>query len=162
LEKTDVKAEQGHRLRLPPRMPSTDSHGGGLDILIVEDDPDTAHSTALLLRCFGHQARVAVDGPSACQAARSKPPDVVLLDLALPGMDGWEVARRLRGPAWDKKPLFIAVTGYGGEEDRRRSLEAGIDLHLEKPVDPDYLRRLLAKFHRILMPAVACSEAGDK
>jgi len=94
------------------------------------------------------RVQVASDGPSACQAALNKLPDVVLLDLALPGMDGWEVAKRLRGRTWEKKPFLIALTGYGGEEDRRRSLEAGIDLHLVKPVEPDFLRRVLERFYQ--------------
>ena len=84
------------------------------------------------------------------QAALGKAPDVVFLDLALPGMDGWEVARRLQEPTWDKKPFLIALTGFGGEEDHRRSLEAGIDLHLVKPVDPDFLEQLLERSCRII------------
>jgi two-component system CheB/CheR fusion protein len=115
---------------------------------------------AFLLRYYGHRVEIALDGPSACQAARNKNPDVVLLDIALPGMDGWQVARHFQESSSEKKPFLIALTGYGSEEDRRRSLEAGIDLHLVKPVDPDYLRRLLARFYRIVMPTVASSAAG--
>jgi CheY-like chemotaxis protein len=154
-----MQAERDHspgenaRTLLPNR-------NSGLHILVVEDDRDTAESTALLLRYDGHRVEIALDGPSACQAARNKTPDVVLLDIALPGMDGWEVAGRLQKSSWLKKPFVIAVTGYGREEDRGRSLEAGIDLHLVKPVDPDFLRRLLARFYRILMPAVTSSAAG--
>jgi CheY-like chemotaxis protein len=135
------------------RWPEGD--GGGLHILLVEDDLDTSESTALFLRECGHRVQVACDGPAACQAAVSQPPDVVLLDLALPGMDGWEVARRLQEPTWEKKPLLIAVTGHVRTEDHRRSLDAGIDLHLAKPVDPGCLRRLLARFYRIIMPTRA-------
>ena len=126
------------------------SNGGGLHILVVEDDPDRAEATAIWLRCNGHRVQVARDGPSAGQAALGRAPDVVLLDLELPGMDGWEVASRLQEPAWVKKPLLIALTGYGGDEDRRRSREAGIDLHLVKPVDPDELLRLLRRFYRVV------------
>jgi CheY-like chemotaxis protein len=136
-------------------MPWSNGDGGGLYILLVEDDADTADSTALFLHECGHRVQVASDGPSACLAAVSQPPDVVLLDLALPGMDGWEVARRLQEPTWEKKPLLIAVTGHDRKEDYRRCLNAGFDLHLAKPVDPHYLRRLLARFCRIILPTGA-------
>jgi CheY-like chemotaxis protein len=136
-------------------MPLSPGDGGGLHVLVVEDDCDTAESTALFLRECGHQVQVTPDGPAACQAALDQAPDVVLLDLTLPGMDGWEVASRLREPTWEKQPLLIAVTGRAQDEDRRRSLEVGIGLHLVKPVEPDVLRRLLARFHRIIRPTEA-------
>jgi CheY-like chemotaxis protein len=150
-----MKAERDYSPALNARMPWSNGDGGGLHILLVEDDRDTAECTAMFLRECGHRVRVAGDGPSACQAAVSQPPDVVLLDLALPGMDGWEVARRLQEATWLKKPLLIAVTGHDRKEDYGRSLHAGIDLHLAKPVDPGYLRRLLARFCRIIMPTKA-------
>jgi two-component system, OmpR family, response regulator len=131
--------------------PTTKQDGAGLHVLVVEDDPDTAESTALLLRLYGHQVQTAPDGPSALRAAQVAPPDVVLLDLGLPGMDGWKVAKRLGEQAGKKQPLLIAVTGYGREADQRRSLEAGIHLHLLKPVDPDFLRKLLLRFQAISM-----------
>jgi CheY-like chemotaxis protein len=84
------------------------------------------------------------------EKAQAEPPDVVLLDLALPGMDGYEVARRLRAQSRERRPLLIAVTGYGREEDRRRSVEAGIDLHLLKPVDLAQLQGLLRRVHRVI------------
>jgi CheY-like chemotaxis protein len=132
-------------------------NGGGLYVLVVEDDPDAAQSTALLLRCFGHRVQIAADGPAACQAALCEPPDVVLLDIGLPGMDGWDVARHMQEPTWAKKPFLIAFTGCGGEHDRRRSQEVGIDLHLSKPVDPDFLRQVLERFLRVILPAEASS-----
>jgi two-component system CheB/CheR fusion protein len=153
-------AEQGYSMFLDTRSPLQNGNGGGLHILVVEDDADTAESTAILLCSFGHRVQIASDGPAACQAALSKPPDVVLLDLGLPGMDGYEVARRLQAPSWEKRPFLIAITGYSSEEDRRRSLQAGIDLHLLKPVDPDFLRRLLGRFYRIILPVVASSTTG--
>jgi two-component system CheB/CheR fusion protein len=121
----------------------------------VEDDPDTAESTAMFLRECGHRVQIACDGPAACRAAVNQPPDVVLLDLTLPGMDGWAVARRLQEPAWEKRPFLIAVTGHDRKEDHRRSQDAGIDLHLAKPVDPHLLQRLLARFCRIILPSEA-------
>jgi CheY-like chemotaxis protein len=153
-EEGSVEAEQKKRLPLVATLPNGN---GGLHILIVEDDPDTADYMALLLRYFGHRVQVALDGSSACQAARSQPPDVVLLDLALPGMDGWEVARRLQEQPAAKKPFLIGLTGYSGEEKRRRSRQAGIHLHLVKPVAADCLRRVLERFHRVLMPTEVSS-----
>jgi CheY-like chemotaxis protein len=116
----------------------------------VEDHADAAGSMELLLRIWGHEVQAAPDGPSALRAARSNPPDVVLLDIGLPGMDGWQVVERLRQQPALKRPLLIAVTGYGRVADRRRSQEAGIHLHLLKPVDPDRLRGLLSRFQRLL------------
>jgi CheY-like chemotaxis protein len=127
--------------------------GPGLHVLVVEDDTDLAANLAVWLVLQGHKARVAPDGPAALRAAGDEPPDVVLLDLGLPGMDGYEVAERVRedlAPALPKAPLVIAVTGRGGEADRRRSREAGIDLHLTKPVDVEQLSRILGRFQRII------------
>jgi CheY-like chemotaxis protein len=112
--------------------------------LVVDDNEDTAESLALLLRLWGHTVFVAHDGPEALEVARVHQPEVVLLDLGLPGMDGYEVARRLGGSD-PRRPLLWAMTGYAQEEDRRRSKEAGFDQHLVKPVDPDALEMLLAQ-----------------
>ncbi|MBO0697975.1 MAG: PAS domain-containing protein, partial [Zavarzinella sp.] len=113
-------------------------------VLVVDDHADAADSLALLLRLEGHDVRVARNGPAAVEAAQSDPPDIVLLDLGMPGMDGFEVARRLRqGPA--AGTVIAALTGWGQEEDRRRTREAGFDHHLVKPADPNDLRELLAR-----------------
>jgi DNA-binding response OmpR family regulator len=133
--------------------PSATCCGGGLNILVVNSDLATAETTAVLLHSFGHRVRVASDGQSAWQAALGRPPDVVLLELTLPDLDGWEMAERLQEPSWEKKPFLIALADYDSEEDRCRSRQAGIDLHLVKPVDPDYLRRILERFCRIIMPS---------
>ena len=119
-------------------------------VLVVEDHPPTAESIALLLRHAGHEAEVATDGLSAAAAAEANPPDVVLLDIGLPGIDGWQLAGRLRNLAGPKRPLIVALTGYDDEEDRRRSAEAGVDLHLAKPVDADRLERLLSRFRSVI------------
>ena len=122
-----------------------------LRVLVVEDDADSAETLAVLLRLHGHEVDVAPDGPTALRIAAQNPPDVALLDIGLPGgMDGWEVARRLQEQAAGKTPLLIAITGYGQEEHRRRSKQAGIDLHLLKPVDPEELKKLLARFKTII------------
>jgi CheY-like chemotaxis protein len=128
--------------------------GQGLGVLVVEDDPHLATDMAVWLSCHGHKARVARDGPAAIQAAAAEPPDVVLLDINLPGvMDGFQVAERVQedlAPAMPKLPLLIAVTGRGDEEDRRRSRQAGIHLHLTKPVDAEELSRVLGRFQDII------------
>ncbi len=123
-----------------------------LRVLVVEDHADTAASLALLLRLDGHEVRVAPDGPAALRAAHESPPDVALLDIRLPGMDGCDVARRLLERAAEKKPLLVALAGCGREQDRRRAAEAGIDLYLLKPMDPEALRRLLRRFQGIMAP----------
>jgi two-component system, OmpR family, response regulator len=127
--------------------------GPGLRVLVAEDDADLAAGLAAWLRLHGHRVRVTADGPAALRAAAADPPDVLLLDLGLPGMDGFGVAERVRrevAPAGPKAPLVIAVTGRGGAEDRRRSREAGIDLHLTKPLDEGLLLRVLRRFRRII------------
>src|SRR5262245_47530464 len=101
--------------------------GPSLRVLVVDDYPDTGESLGVLLRLWGHEVRTAADGPAALDAAREFRPDVVLLDVGLPGMSGWEVAPLLRGQAGDHLPLLIAVTGYGREQDRARSVRAGFD-----------------------------------
>jgi len=115
------------------------------NVLIVDNNQDAADSLALLLRLADQEVRTAYDGPAALDLARAWPPDVVLLDIGMPGMDGLEVARRLRHDLGLKQALLVALTGYGGEDDRRRSREAGFDAHLVKPADVRALRGLLAR-----------------
>src|SRR4051794_6787387 len=98
-----------------------------LSLLVVDDDADTADSLADLLILHGHDARSATSGADALQLAADEPPDAVVLDLQMPGMDGWDLARRLSAAA--KPPLLIAVSGCGAEADRCRSIRAGIHLH---------------------------------
>jgi CheY-like chemotaxis protein len=113
-----------------------------LNVLVVEDHPDVATSTVQILRLAGHDVRLAMDGVAALAVARDAEPDVVLLDIGLPGMDGYELALRLAGLR-DRKPYLIAVSGYSGEAVERRSAAAGIDMHLAKPADPELLIRVL-------------------
>jgi CheY-like chemotaxis protein len=112
-------------------------------ILIADDNLDAAEALALLLRMSGDEVCTAKDGLEALQQATDFHPDVVLLDIGMPRMDGLEAARRLRQQPWAKKVLILAMTGWGQESDRQRSKEAGIDYHLVKPVDPLALRHLL-------------------
>jgi len=119
-----------------------------LRILVVEDNSDCAQSTAMLLRMDGHHTEVVANAEAALQVARASRPDVVLLDISLPGMSGWEVAQQIKDEAGEQKPLLIAITGWGRDEDRRHSAESGIDLHLTKPVDPELLRKMLMSIRR--------------
>jgi CheY-like chemotaxis protein len=113
-------------------------------VLVVDDNADTARGLSKLLRLLGHDVRVAYDGPTAIEVAGSHKPEIILLDIGLPGMDGYEVVRRLREGGCCKESLIIAVSGYGQDEDRRRSQEAGFDHHLVKPVDYEALMSLFA------------------
>lgn len=122
-----------------------------LSIMVVEDHEDTAESTAALLELWGHAVRVAGNGAAALRGADADMPDVVLLDIALPGMNGWEVARRMRTAARGRQPVVVAVTGYGAAADRVASSDAGIDLHLVKPADPAALARVLDRVKRCLV-----------
>jgi CheY-like chemotaxis protein len=114
-------------------------------VLVVDDNKDAATSLAAVLKHEGHDVRLAYDGPAALAAVEKEKPQVVLLDIGMPGMDGYEVARRMRqAPGFDATPI-IALTGFGSAEDHRRSREAGFDQHLTKPVDPEALLDLLAR-----------------
>jgi PAS domain S-box-containing protein len=114
------------------------------NVLIVEDNVDCAESLAMLLQCFGHQVVAVHDGAAALPAARGRRPDVMLVDIGLPGMDGYEVARCVRGLPELKHVVLVALTGYGQEEDRRRATDAGFDYHHAKPIDPRRLEALIA------------------
>jgi PAS domain S-box-containing protein len=113
-----------------------DGNGGARRILVVDDNRDSAESLALYLELLGHTVRMAHDGIEAVSAAAALRPDAVLLDIGLPGQNGYEVARSLRGTAWGRDLLLVAITGWGQEEDKRRARESGFDIHLTKPVDP--------------------------
>ncbi|MDE2050467.1 MAG: response regulator [Gammaproteobacteria bacterium] len=112
-------------------------------LLVVDDNRDAAESMSMLLQMWGHEVAFAYDGPSAIETAQQWGPEAVFLDIGLPGMDGYEVAERLRELPQAKGAVLIAITGYGQEDDRLRSRRAGIDHHLVKPVAPDALRSLI-------------------
>jgi len=112
-------------------------------LLLVDDNVDAASSQASLLRLLGHEVEVAHDGVAALEKARRFRPEVVLLDLGMPGMDGFEVARRLRASHEGRDLKLVAQTGWGQEDDRRRTREAGFDAHLAKPIDLAALERIL-------------------
>jgi CheY-like chemotaxis protein len=112
-------------------------------VLVVEDNEDTAESLASILRVWGHEAHVTFDGIRALEAVEAFAPHVVVSDLGLPGMTGYELARRLRDRPGLGGVLLVALTGYGREEDGRRAVDAGFDHHLVKPLDLARLADLL-------------------
>jgi CheY-like chemotaxis protein len=114
-------------------------------VLVVDDNVDAADTLGMLLEAGGHLVDVEHDSHRALERARQRRPDVALLDIGLPEMDGNELARRLRADPQTRAIALVAVTGYGQEQDRRAAFEAGFDHHLVKPVDMDELTRLLAQ-----------------
>ncbi|HEX6899438.1 MAG TPA: ATP-binding protein [Thermoanaerobaculia bacterium] len=121
---------------------------GGLHVLIVEDNPDGRETLRDLLELWGYKVSVAGTGPEGLELAFSVRPEVALIDIGLPGMDGNEVARQIRAILDADEISLIAMTGYGQPEDRRRALQAGFDRYLVKPVDPAVLSQLLMEAHR--------------
>ena len=128
------------------RSPAGPAEGraGQRRVLVVDDNRDSAETMAELVKIWGYEVRTAHDGLAALDCARIFRPHVVLLDVGLPGMDGYELAQRLRAEGLAGN-LLVSVTGYGQDEDRRRAAEAGFDHHLTKPVDPDMLQRLVSQ-----------------
>jgi CheY-like chemotaxis protein len=118
--------------------------GPSLRVLVVDDNEDMVQTLTMLLRDSGHDVRTAYDGPTALEAAGDYRPNVVLLDIGLPGLDGYEVAKRIREQPALQNAVLIAMTGYGQEKDRQRSQEAGFDHHLIKPADFAKVKQILA------------------
>ena len=117
-------------------------------LLIVDDNQDAANSLAMLLKLQGHEVQVAHNGPTALEITKAYVPDVVFLDIGMPGMDGYEVARRLRQQNGLENVVLAALTGWGQQDDRRRTSEAGFNHHLVKPPEPREIERLLAELKR--------------
>jgi CheY-like chemotaxis protein len=134
IPEADHPAAEGPGLRLSRRR-----------ILVVDDNENNATSLGVLLRTMGQDVDEAYDGLTALELARRHRPDVILLDIGLPGMDGYEVARRCREEPDLEQTMLVAMTGYGKAEDRRRSQEAGFNVHLVKPVNLEDLRLLLSQ-----------------
>jgi len=137
--------QEGAPLAVVGPKPETPHKTPPRRILVVDDNTDAAESLAQVLRLNGHEVRTAYDGPTALDLARAQVPEVVLLDLGLPGMNGVEVAQRMRQSLGLTDALLVALTGYGQDEDRRRSQEAGFNAHLVKPVNLDAVLMLLAR-----------------
>ena len=127
------------------QLPATVHRGAGRTVLIVEDNDDARHMLVAALALDGHQVHAAPDGESGLALAEHSPPDVALIDIRLPGIDGYEVARRLRATHERHRIALIALTGFGQSEDRRRAFDAGFDAHLVKPVNADRLKRVMAE-----------------
>jgi PAS domain S-box-containing protein len=117
-------------------------------VLVVDDNKDSAASLSKLLRLIGNEVHTAHDGQEAVDAAAAFKPNVVLLDIGLPKINGYDAAKKMREQSWGREMFLIALTGWGQEEDRRRSIEAGFNLHLVKPIEPAELASLLAGLHR--------------
>jgi len=130
-------------------------------ILMVEDNPDAAESLRLLLEVLGHEVAVAHDGDAGLDVARARPPEVMLVDIGLPGADGFEIARRVRCDPALRHVTLVAVTGYGRDEDKRRSREAGFDHHLVKPIDAETLARVVARLESREADGAAAPGEGD-
>jgi CheY-like chemotaxis protein len=114
-------------------------------VLVADDNEDSASSMALLLQLKGHEVRTAQDGLEAVAVAADFRPDVILLDIGMPGLDGYEACRRIRQEPWGQRIVIAALTGWGRPEDRERSREAGFTQHLVKPVTPETLEKLLVE-----------------
>jgi CheY-like chemotaxis protein len=122
--------------------------GGKCRLLIADDLPDSVDTLAKLLRMAGHEIQTASNGLEAVEAAAKFRPDVLLLDIGMPKMNGYEAAQHIRRQPWGKDMVLVALTGWGQEEDYRRTLEAGFNYHLTKPVEPAGLEKLLDWFSR--------------
>ena len=129
----------------PSKVSSEPFDRSSLRILVVEDDPESLQMMGALLALWGYEPRLVPGGPAALEQVERETPDIVLLDLGLPGMDGFEVARRLRGRPGGDSLFIAAVTAYRGEEHQRQAKEAGFDRYLMKPVDIDTLRQVLSQ-----------------
>ena len=144
---TEIEVRLPIMTSAPPPEPSI-SHTApavALRILVVDDNRDSATSMAKLLTMTGYQTHIAFDGVEAVEAAEKFRPDVVLLDIGLPKMNGYEVARTIRQQPWGERPLLVALTGWGQEEDRQKSKDSGFDAHMVKPVEFKALIKVLAE-----------------
>jgi CheY-like chemotaxis protein len=140
-----IEQDRGREIGEQAHQPPSPS---GYRLLVVDDNQDAANSLAMLLRLQGHGVRVAFSGVAALEMAKAYAPDVVFLDIGMPGMDGYEVARRLRQQPGLGNVVLAALTGWGQQEDRRRTAEAGFNHHLVKPPDPKAVESVLAELKR--------------
>jgi DNA-binding response OmpR family regulator len=149
-----VVAGEGRKAGQPPillnKIAGSDSSSDNVQrtsaprrILVVDDNTDGVASLSMLLSTIGHETATAFDGLGAVSVAQKFKPHIVLLDLELPKLDGYEACRRIRGEEWGKAMILVAVTGLSGEEDRMKSLEAGFDMMLVKPVNVETLMAVL-------------------
>jgi PAS domain S-box-containing protein len=128
----------------PPQLAVSKPPARACCVLVVDDNVDSVEILTILLNLSGHEAHIAHDGLEAMEAAGKFRPDVILLDIGLPKLNGYDVARRIREQPWGKSMVLVALTGWGQDEDRHRSRQAGFNHHMTKPVDPDVLSKLLS------------------
>jgi PAS domain S-box-containing protein len=121
-------------------------YAGPHRILVADDNPDSAESMSMLLRLMGNDVRTVNDGVAAVEQAAEFRPDVILMDIGMPRLDGYEAARRIREQPWSRGTMLVALTGWGQDEDKRKAIEAGFDRHFTKPLDPAELRKLIVEF----------------
>jgi CheY-like chemotaxis protein len=117
----------------------------GRRILVVDDNEDAAQILGMVLELSGHEVHLAYDGQQAVVMARDLLPEVALVDIGLPKLNGYGVAEKIRAEPWGEKMVLIALTGWGHEDDKRRAIAAGFNFHLTKPVDPDQVEALIAQ-----------------
>jgi CheY-like chemotaxis protein len=126
-----------------PESPPQEKQKKRRRLMVIDDNKDAAESMSMLFELWGHEVICVYDGRTALETAAKYRPDAVFLDIGLPGMDGYEIAERLRDLPQSARTILVAITGYGQDDDRRRSREAGIDHHLIKPVAPETLQKLI-------------------
>jgi CheY-like chemotaxis protein len=137
-----------------PGMPDLAASAASMRVLVVDDSVDSAETMGELIMRWGHEVQLAHDGASALTIARAFRPQVILLDIGLPDIDGYAVARRLRGEDLGGE-ILVALTGYAEAQDRARAQQAGFDRHLSKPVQPDDLRELFRRPSQSSAPGAA-------
>jgi CheY-like chemotaxis protein len=143
-----IAAAPSLALPVPLERAEAPAPSRGLRVLVADDNRDTTESLALMLTMKGHDVRTAFDGEEAFRAAEDFRPEVALLDVGMPKASGHAVARRIREAPWGAPVVLVAQTGWGHEEDRRKTMDAGFDHHLVKPVSPEALANLLASLSR--------------
>ena len=156
-ERRDLPASRDAAPTLRPGAAQTLRPGGApasRKVLIVDDNTDSADSLALLLKVSGSVARTAKDGLEALEAAKEFRPDIVFLDIGMPRLNGYDAARRIRQEPWGREMVLVAMTGWGQEQDRRRSRDAGFDAHIVKPADYSEVVKLMGSTRRALRPTV--------
>jgi CheY-like chemotaxis protein len=145
------RPQQGARIIVEQSEGSQPQAGDGPNpaapkrILVADDNRDGAETMGMLLKLSGHEVYLAHSGSEALEVARRERPDIVVLDIGMPDLNGYEVAERIRHEAWGERMKLIAVTGWGQAEDKRRALAAGFNHHLTKPVDPTELEALFTR-----------------
>jgi CheY-like chemotaxis protein len=128
-------------------------------ILVVDDNRDAAGSLAMVLNSSGHSVRTANSGEQALQIGAAESPDAVVLDIGMPGMNGYEVARRIRQEPWGRSVFLVALTGWGQKEDIERAITAGFDFHMTKPADPERIEQVLGQFLKSRATGAAVQES---